>query len=87
MKLKTTWYTGLDEDQKKELRADFISAHLLRKRLTKLLNDKIETKRTMMRNDENYEKANWNYLMADSLGYERAMNEIINLITSDENNS
>lgn len=87
MKLKTVWYTGLDEDQKKELRADFISAQVLRKRLTKMLNDKIETKRTMMRNDDNYEKANWNYLMADSLGYERALQEIISLISSDENNS
>lgn len=87
MKLKTVWYTGLDEDQKKELRADFISAQVLRKRLTKILNDKIETKRTMMRNDDNYEKANWNYLMADSLGYERALQEIISLISSDENNS
>lgn len=87
MKLKTTWYTGLDEDQKKELRADFISAQVLRKRLTKMLEDKIETKRTMMRNDGNYEKANWNYLMADSLGYERALQEIISLISSDENNS
>lgn len=87
MKLKTTWYTGLDEDQKKELRADFISAQLLRKRLIKMLEDKIDTKRTMMRNDDNYDKANWNYLMADSLGYERALHEVISLITSDENNS
>lgn len=84
--MKSNWYTGLDESQKKDLRADFISAQVLRKRLTKLLEDKIETKRISMRNDENYDKPNWNYLMADSLGYERALNEVISLIVSEENN-
>lgn len=87
MKLKTTWYTGLDEGQKKELRADFISAQLLRKRLIKMLEDKIDTKRTAVRNDGNYDKSNWENYVADSLGYERALHEVISLITSDENNS
>lgn len=82
--MKTVWTKGLDNDQIKDLRADFVSATVLRKRLIELLNDKIETKRVSMRNDENYDKPNWNYLMADSLGYERALNEVINLIISEE---
>lgn len=86
MKLKSVWYDGLDEDQKKDLRADFISSSILRKRLVKLLNDKIDTKRKAVRNDQNYDKPNWENYVADSLGYERALAEIISLITSDENN-
>lgn len=84
MKLKTVWTNGLDEDQKKDLRADFISAQRLRKRLIELLNDKIDTKRVAMRNNDNYDKANWEYLMADSLGYERALTEVISLLTAEE---
>ena len=83
--MKTIWYKGLDADQKKDLRADFISAQVLRKRLTALLQEKIEIKRATMRNDELYEKGSWGNLMADSLGYERALNEIISLIENEEN--
>lgn len=82
--MKTVWYDGLDEAQKKDLRADFISAHILRKRLRKLLDDKIDTKRTAIRKDTNYEKPNWDNYMADSLGYERALNEIMTLIEDEE---
>lgn len=84
MKLKSVWYVGLDEDQKKELRADFISAQVLRKRLIHLLEDKIDTKRKAVRNDDNYDKANWQNYVADALGYERALIEVINLIESEE---
>jgi len=87
VKLKSILYVGLDEDQKKDLRADFISAQVLRKRLIKIMEDKIDTKRTSVRNDQNYDKPNWENYVADGIGYERAMYEIISLITSDENNS
>lgn len=87
MKLKSVWYNGLTEDQKKDLRADFISAQQVRKRLKEILEDKIDTKRKSVRNDSNYDKANWENYVADSLGYERALAEIISLLSTDENNS
>ncbi len=78
--MKSTWLDGLEEDQKKELRGDFLSSHLVRKRLTKLLNDKIDTNRTAVRKKENYEVAHFPALVADSIGYERALTEIIALL-------
>jgi hypothetical protein len=37
-----------------------------------------------MTNKNNYDIANWPYLMADNVGYARAMREVINLIIEDE---
>lgn len=82
--MKTVWLDGLDDDQKKEIKGDFKSALILRKRMKKLLEDKIETKRTSIRKDTNYDKPNWENYVADGIGYERAINEIINLIEDEE---
>lgn len=81
--MKTAWTAGLEKDVAKEVRADFISAHLLRKRLTQLLNDKIETKRAAIRKDQSYDKANWHNYVADAIGYERALTEAISLLESE----
>lgn len=81
--MKTAWTAGLDKDAAKEVRADFISAHLLRKRLTQMLNDKIETKRAALRKDQSYDKANWPNYVADGLGYERALTEVLSLLESE----
>ena len=78
--MKSTWFDGLEEDQKKELKGDFISSQLVRKRLTKILKDKIETNRTAIRKKENYEVAHFPALVGDSIGYERALEEIISLL-------
>ena len=81
--MKTTWTDGLEDDQKKELKGDFISSQLVRKRLTKLLNDKIDANRISVRKKENYDLAHFPALVADSIGYERALAEIISLIEND----
>lgn len=78
--MKTIWLEGLEEDHKKELKGDFISSQLVRKRLTKLINDKIDTNRTAVRKKENYDIAHFPALVADSIGYERALEEIISLL-------
>lgn len=80
--MKTNWTSGLDKDQARDVRADFISAQLLRKRLTQLLEEKIETKRTALRKDQSYDKPNWQNYVADGIGYERALTEVISLLES-----
>lgn len=81
--MKSIWLDGLEEDQRKELKGDFISSQLVRKRLSKLINDKIETNRVGVRKKENYDVAHFPALVADSIGYERALVEILGLL---ENN-
>lgn len=82
--MKTVWTEGLDTKMALEMRGDFISSHLVRKRLTKLLEDKIDAKRKFIRKDERYDTPNWDKLVADSLGYERALAEVISLLESPE---
>lgn len=79
--MKTSWLDGLDEDQQKLIRGDFKSSLVVRKRLTEMLNKKIEAKRTEVKAKVNYEKQNWNEFVADSFGYERALDEVISLLT------
>lgn len=81
--MKTVWFKGLDKDYEKELRGDFASSVFLRKRLTEILNDKIQGSQKESRGKISYENSNWAYLQADARGYERAFSEIISLISSD----
>lgn len=83
MKLKSSLIKGLEPDQASELRADFISAHLLRKRLKEVLHEKIESKRTSVSLD--YDSANWQYRVAHTFGYEEALKEVISILSGDEN--
>ena len=72
---------GLDEDQAKDIRADFKSALILRNRIIKLLEDKIESNLKASRDSKNYENPNWAYKQADARGYERALYEVINILS------
>lgn len=82
--MKAAWTAGLEEQRTKDIRGDFKSSLIVRKRLKEILEGKIETSLVSMMNKNNYDTANWSYLMADNVGYARAMREIINLIIEDE---
>jgi hypothetical protein len=78
--MKSTWTAGLDEEQEKEIREEFVHSSFLRSRLTQLLNDKIMSGAEFRNSKKQYEYAAWPYLQADSVGYERALREIISLL-------
>lgn len=82
--MKLSWTDGLDEQQKKDVRGDFKSSLIVRKRLAKMLEDKINSNLVASYDKETYNTANWAYMMADSVGYRRAMKDVINLILEDE---
>jgi hypothetical protein len=82
--MKAAWTAGLEEQRTKDVRGDFKSSLIIRKRLKEILEGRIETSLIAMTNKNNYDVANWPYLMADSVGYARAMREVINLIIEDE---
>jgi hypothetical protein len=77
--MKSILIQGLENDQAKELRGDFLSAHLLRKRVVEVLNDKIESKRTKVSRD--YNNPNWDNHVAHTFGYEEAMKEVISILS------
>ena len=81
MALKTTWTAGLSKELAAELRANFKESLVMRRRLTKLLDDKADASVKNSRSKLLYENPNWALLQADQRGYERAIIEIIELIS------
>jgi hypothetical protein len=79
--MKTVWTNGLTPEEKTELKKDFVGSVILRRRLKKLLEDKENASRKASISKEGYENPNWAYLQADARGYERAISEIISLIS------
>lgn len=78
--MKVNWTSGLKDQAKKEMEANFKASALTRERLATLLRNKIETRRRETRSVATYEAASWSYLQADAIGYERALEEVISLI-------
>lgn len=79
--MKLAWTKGLSADAKKEMQSSFNSSSLTRLRLTLLLKEKIESMRKKNTLEDAYENPNWALKQADAVGYERALNEIISLIS------
>ena len=80
--MKTVWTKGMDPKQKEALRASFGASADIRERAIVLLREKVETNRKHRRADAAYESPNWAYQQADLCGYERALEEMINLFSS-----
>lgn len=78
--MKQSWTTGLNEEQTKIIKQDFKGSIVTRSRLAELITNKIRSSNATVRSKESYDIANWAYLQADAIGYERALNEIISLI-------
>ncbi len=78
--MKSIWTKGKDSSQSKDIVASFEGGGLLRLRLTELLNEEIETSRRNGRAKDSYDNPSWAYLKADEVGYERALNKILEII-------
>lgn len=78
----STWTAGLTKEEANEVRSSFDAAAFLRKRLSDMLEDKINSQRKESLSKAKYENASWAYYQADVIGYERALNEVISLISS-----
>ena len=79
--MKTVWTKGLTGQPREEIEREFKASAHIRGRLTKILQEKIDTKRTQKVSEEEYALPAWPYKQADSIGYERAMREIISLLS------
>lgn len=79
--MKTSWTKGLTPEKQEEIKRDFNASALLRERLAVLAQEKIDASRKDSTLKEGYANPNWAYLQADARGYERALSEIISLIS------
>lgn len=79
--MKTLWTAGLGKEETVDVRQNFKEALVLRKRLSEILEKKQETSVRESRSKEGYDSPNWAYLQADRRGYERALQEIVDLLS------
>ena len=79
--MKQSWTQGLTPEKVKIVSSDYVGSAGMRIRLKELLDKKIKTSQAVARKKDGYEVANWAYLQADSIGYERALIEVISLIS------
>lgn len=71
----------MNAQQKEEMVREFKASAHLRKRLTELLEEKRKTNKTYASSKDRYELSSWSYLQADAVGFERALTEIISIIS------
>jgi hypothetical protein len=81
MALKTVWTSGLAKELANEVRTNYKESLVLRRRLAKLLEDKADASVKNSRSKLLYDNPNWSLLQADQRGYERAVMEILELIS------
>jgi len=84
MALKTVWTAGLEKKLADEMRANYKESLVMRRRLAKMLADKADASVKNSRSKLLYDNPNWALLQADQRGYERALSEIIELISESE---
>jgi hypothetical protein len=80
--MKTILTAGLSDLQSEEVTREFSQSGVLRERLIDVLNGKKESLRSEVRSKASYESPSWAYLQADANGYERAISEVISLLSS-----
>ena len=78
--LTSSWTKGLNKDQVKELKGDFLSSQTVRRRLSTICESKLKTSEATGRDKEGYDCPNWAYKQADMQGYNRALHEIMSLL-------
>lgn len=81
--MKTAWTTGVGKELAVDITQNFKESLVMRRRLLELLEKKAATSVRMSHSKDAYDNPNWAYLQADHRGYERAMSEIISLISDD----
>lgn len=78
--MKTIWTQVTDKQEEQDIRASFAGSLVLRKRLIKILEGKIEAYENASMSKDGYDCPNWAYKQADLQGYKRALKEVISLL-------
>ena len=77
--MKLNWTKGLSAQEKEEMKLLFSSNARLRARAVEILKEKQAAAHKGTTLKDAYDSPNWALKQADSVGYERAINEIISL--------
>lgn len=78
--MKASWVTGLDAKQKDEISGEYTASAMLRRRLVSMLEKKQKSAYEKTLKEDAYDSPNWGFKQADSVGYQRAIAEIMELL-------
>lgn len=81
-KLQFVWFDGVSEEEKDSRRREIQAAKPALAVLHKIMSDKLALEMKARKSD--YENPSWAYLQADSIGYQRAVETLLTLITFNE---
>lgn len=79
--MKTSWTKGLEKEATVDVTQNYKESVVMRRRLVQMLEDKASTSAKASRAEASYESPNWAYLQADARGYERALYDVISLLS------
>lgn len=79
--MKISWTQNLDKELQVDIRQNFKESLVMRRRLEEMLLEKVVSSQRQGRSKAAYDNPNWPYLQADARGYERALQDVIELIS------
>ena len=77
--MKTVWTKGLDSEKEDHVRQEFIASPTLRNRVKEILQEKLDVTLRTERSKDALDSPNWAIKQAYHMGYEKAIEEILNL--------
>ncbi|AXH71949.1 MAG: putative hypothetical protein [Podoviridae sp. ctbj_2] len=78
--MKKSWTLGLSPIKRDEIIQEYHGSATVRRRLVEMLKEKKDAAQEKSLKENAYGSPNWGFLQADSVGYQRAITEIIDLI-------
>lgn len=83
--MNTAWTKGLRKGSQEDLdvRAAYAESFILRKRLHEVLMLKLETKIKAAMSNDQFDSPSWAFLQAESIGYSKAIKDIITLLDAE----
>lgn len=79
--MKSSVVKGLEPDEAAEIKQSFVASKRLRKQLVNVFKEKSDTILRLRISDEEYNSPSWPYKQADAVGYQRAISEIISILS------
>ncbi|HEY6020232.1 MAG TPA: hypothetical protein VIY48_10110 [Candidatus Paceibacterota bacterium] len=85
MGIQNSWWAHLKSDAEKAERKEIVKASKLLREATKdVLEHKLKNLERVITSKSLYDNPNWTYLQADYVGYVRAIQEVIDLMTIED---
>lgn len=80
MGIKTSLLKGLDDQEKMEVKDGFSGSAAFREALRKHIAEKITSEQKNSRDPAKFDSPNWSLSQANSVGFERGLDYVLNLI-------